>query len=403
MSYNKETGLYEGYLYLITCKVNQKQYIGQTSTTVQKRFYEHLQKASIDINYFHNAILKYGKDNFSISIIDSVSSSNPDELQEILNKGEIYYIAKYNTIAPNGYNLTQGGGNTSTRLQKPVCQYGFNGSYISTFSSINDASEKLGINRKGITNCCNRNVSKNGKHSYSAGGYIWRFKGDADISDSLEYINRNEKRICKYNLENELVCVYDNINIAASDFKNSNPNGREKSISDIISEIRKCCNYYSVSYRGYKYIYEGQTVRNRKNAAQVKQYDLSGNIINTYKSITEAAIMTGIKGISACCRKEHNTSGGYIWRYIDDELTDADVKTATSREPINKIKISQYTKDGKYLHTYNSISDAALTVGNIQKSGNIGSCCKGKLKTAYGYKWFYANDLNQPDKTRIAS
>lgn len=34
MSFNKDTGMYEGYIYLITNKVNGKGYIGQTNRTV---------------------------------------------------------------------------------------------------------------------------------------------------------------------------------------------------------------------------------------------------------------------------------------------------------------------------------------------------------------------------------
>ena len=41
MSFNKDTGMYEGYIYLITNKVNGKGYIGQTNRTVPFRFQQH--------------------------------------------------------------------------------------------------------------------------------------------------------------------------------------------------------------------------------------------------------------------------------------------------------------------------------------------------------------------------
>ena len=166
MSFNRNTGLYEGFIYLVSNNINDKKYIGQTKRTVEERWSDHLSKLQSDVNYFHNAILKHGKEHFYIETIDIVTAKDPDTLNEILNKGEIYYIAKYNTVHPNGYNLTNGGGNTSFTILKPVCQYDFEGNYIATYESINSASEQLGINRKGIGNCCNRNVSRNGKKSY---------------------------------------------------------------------------------------------------------------------------------------------------------------------------------------------------------------------------------------------
>lgn len=45
-------------------------------------------------------------------------------------------------------------------------------------------------------------------------------------------------------------------------------------------------------------------------------------------------------------------------------------------------------KTNKILKTFGSIIDAAKYMG-LEKSCHICSCCKGKLKTAYGYKWEY--------------
>lgn len=41
MSYNKETGMYEGYIYLITNLCDNRRYIGQTSRTIAIRWKEH--------------------------------------------------------------------------------------------------------------------------------------------------------------------------------------------------------------------------------------------------------------------------------------------------------------------------------------------------------------------------
>lgn len=52
-----------------------------------------------------------------------------------------------------------------------------------------------------------------------------------------------------------------------------------------------------------------------KLSKMVIQYDLNGNFIREYRSITEAMNMTGVKHISNACRGERKHAGGYIWKY----------------------------------------------------------------------------------------
>jgi group I intron endonuclease len=52
-----------------------------------------------------NAIIKYGKEKFTIEEIDR--ADNIDDL----NKKEVFYIDYYKSLSPNGYNLTTGGNN----------------------------------------------------------------------------------------------------------------------------------------------------------------------------------------------------------------------------------------------------------------------------------------------------
>lgn len=49
-------------------------------------------------------------------------------------------------------------------------------------------------------------------------------------------------------------------------------------------------------------------------------------------------------------------------------------------------KLDRYTNE--ILETYESLIDAAVELGGY--SSVIGKACRGKIKTAYGYKWEYA-------------
>lgn len=57
----------------------------------------------------------------------------------------------------------------------------------------------------------------------------------------------------------------------------------------------------------------------------------------------------------------------------------------------NKRKIIQYSLDGELINIFNCVTDAYKHLGKNKTNGNIASCCKGKSKTAYGYKWAYVN------------
>ena len=54
----------------------------------------------------------------------------------------------------------------------------------------------------------------------------------------------------------------------------------------------------------------------------------------------------------------------------------------------SKKKIDQYSLDGKYIRSYNSIVEAGKHLNFPHY--NIGACLRGRQKTACGYRWKYA-------------
>jgi group I intron endonuclease len=90
-------------IYKITNLINGKVYIGQ-SIHPERRWIEHKQRArhGKEKSAIHLAIEKYGEENFSFEIL---------KWSENYNKEEIDMIKKYNSLIPNGYNITEGGEN----------------------------------------------------------------------------------------------------------------------------------------------------------------------------------------------------------------------------------------------------------------------------------------------------
>lgn len=55
----------------------------------------------------------------------------------------------------------------------------------------------------------------------------------------------------------------------------------------------------------------------------------------------------------------------------------------------HKRPVKQYSKDGKFIREYSSITEAHKATDI--PSTNIGRCCQGQGKSAGGFKWLYAD------------
>lgn len=92
-------------IYKITNTINNKSYIGLTTKSFRQRYnyrddWWNAPSVSRVLSY---SVKKYGSEYFKVEIID-----NGIDLWDLRNL-EQYYIKKYNTLSPNGYNLTTGG------------------------------------------------------------------------------------------------------------------------------------------------------------------------------------------------------------------------------------------------------------------------------------------------------
>jgi len=96
---------YKNVAYLVTNKVNGKQYVGITTRGIRDRWKGHCQPKNTRRwqSALHNAIMAYGKEQFEIRIILVGNDA------KYLIHMEPKLIAAYGTRAPNGYNLTDGG------------------------------------------------------------------------------------------------------------------------------------------------------------------------------------------------------------------------------------------------------------------------------------------------------
>jgi group I intron endonuclease len=91
-------------IYRVTNNINKKCYIGFTTRSAEQRFIEHCRLSQR--TYFHNAIKKYGKDNFTVDIL----CQGEDE-EAGLNIAESLMIDHFKPA----YNHTTGGEGVSCK------------------------------------------------------------------------------------------------------------------------------------------------------------------------------------------------------------------------------------------------------------------------------------------------
>lgn len=118
----------KGEIYLITCNINNKRYIGQAICFIKTKNYlrlhgtegrwkkhiaEALSKDNNRCKALNSAIRKYGVHNFSIKTILICDIKQ-------LNYYEFKYIRQYNTQCPYGYNIRCGGGSKGKQSEETI-------------------------------------------------------------------------------------------------------------------------------------------------------------------------------------------------------------------------------------------------------------------------------------------
>ncbi len=167
-----------GYIYIITNSINTKVYIGQTTGTLEHRWYEHQREArryakyqdtpdklgNIKYSFIYRAMAKHGISNFRLDVIISADDSE-------LNALEVQYIKEHNSIAPFGYNLNSGGG--AGRKQHPETIKRMVEQKHARIDNIKSRNEKL----KGMPpHVCYHNNEKNGEFLCVSGHPLCKYK-----------------------------------------------------------------------------------------------------------------------------------------------------------------------------------------------------------------------------------
>ena len=129
-----------GFIYIIKNTVNNKVYIGQTRTSVNQRWLEHLRHARYGKQVINRAMRKYGTNKFYIETLEICEVT-------LLDTREMYYIDLYDsTNKSKGYDVSIGG--NTPRFKRPILSISdLINLYVNEQFTLEDIANKYNVSR----------------------------------------------------------------------------------------------------------------------------------------------------------------------------------------------------------------------------------------------------------------
>lgn len=180
-----------------------------------------------------------------------------------------------------------------------VCQYTLEGNFIKKYSSAIEAAELNGLSSSNILHVCN-------KDKPSAGGYVWRYKGD----EFGVFEKKNLSKVKQYSKDGTFIAQYNSIKEAS------------EATGIIKSGISNCVLGLSLSSGGYIWKYDDGDCSNIHKyinpvCKSILCFDIEGNFIKEFDSIAKASKELNVwdSTISECCKGKIKQTKGYIFKH----------------------------------------------------------------------------------------
>ncbi len=347
-----------GVVYVVTNLVNDKKYVGVTTQKLKKRFNQH---ASCKKYPLGKAIQNFGRQNFTIEVLEECASKN-----ELMCR-ERHFIAKLKTKVPNGYNLTDGGeglvGCTNdTRKKISAIRPKRSVLCIETgtiFESLVAAAKWCNRNTKSIARAC--------KSNGTSASYHWQYLSGSPLSEDtilkMKTIRPKTAVIC---VENGM--KFESISEAASWC-----GGRSENIS-------RACRGIKLTSSGFhwKYADKDFTPVEPKGRKTRAVYCIETAMI--YESVKQAADMNNCEtsGIIRACQNHNRSAAGYHRCYREDFDLIKENELVTP-------KIQKFVRCVETNEIFSSMRCAAKACG-VDHS-QISRACNGEHITAAGFHW----------------
>lgn len=207
-----------------------------------------------------------------------------------------------------------------------------------------------------------------------------------------KYNEKNAVSVCQFSNDGSLINTHPSIKKACESL------GVEDTGNIGLCINRKIKTAYGFVWRRLGESFEkpepNKPKRHQKN---VKKIDAQGNVVTTYKSVSEAAESNGFDRhlLSRDKKSNEHLVNGYL--YVVETKGLSSYVPIGHKGPRHDLKgkgakpVSQFTRDGVFVRDYNSATEAASSFGK-KSGGDITNCCRGKLRSAYNYIWKYKEE-----------
>ena len=215
-------------IYMIYNDVNSDIYIGQTTTSLEQRWREHLRDASYDdFRKLYVGMRYYGIEKFHIKEIDRANSI------EELDALEKYYIAKYDSFS-HGYNSSMGGEFHPNNKKVTLKIHPEYLTILDEYSSVSEAAvQNSPLKQSDISACClNPTKIMRGfrwSHKKTYDWFVRQFLSKYKLPPNA-IIPKRLRGIIQTDLNCRIINVYQNVFVASE--QTGIPTG----------SITSCCN-----------------------------------------------------------------------------------------------------------------------------------------------------------------
>lgn len=282
----------------------------------------------------------------------------------------------------------------------PIMQFDKDGKFIREYPSIKKASAATGIDRNAIQ------FGLTGK-TRLVKGYQWRYKKESHFTDgphdieAVQYsVHTRARSLLQFDLQGK--------------FKQEYPSVMEASRITGISpaSISECARGNLVTAGGFQWRFKDDPLfkareqdgeyaikaavrRKPRNAKTILQFDLDGNFIREFPSISDARAALGFinAGFNRCISGKCLTAAGFQWRMKNDPIFKEGVfkLPPVLHRDLHKAKpVLQFSVRGKFIREYPSLNEATRISGISKVS--IMRCLKGEKMLAGKFQWRFKKD-----------